>query len=206
MHCISIPYLIRIYVLTAVKLFFCPFSSFATMGYTTYGKCFAMSTLTCKFCAHVNKADQRGGKRATLEAEELKANRSEKKTNTDAQASNVAAPGTSPQTEMLATQIKGLQKHTQALQNKNDQEQDEKELAQAALARSEAVCQRLKQEQMEVSRQHTEAMTTVIEEMAAVKGDNACLQRWLLSNKKEAEERRQFWHNNQKGKGENGRN
>ena len=106
MHCVFILYLIRIYVLTAAQLIFFPFSSSATMVCTKCGKCFAMSTLTCAFCGHVNRAHLRKQKRATPEAEEVAAGSDEKRPKTDAEGSHVPAPETPPQTEMLESQVR----------------------------------------------------------------------------------------------------
>ena len=195
------------YVCSAVQFIYFPLVlSLATMVYVKCGKCFKMSTLTCGFCNHVNKEDRRGVKRTKLQAEEMS---DDKKATTDEERSGVPPPGTPPQTEMLESQIAGLKKHVQALQRSLNFEQDAKELAQKALGRSDAMCQRLKKERMEVGKQHTAAMTTVIEEMATVKGENATLQRWLNKNiedTKEAKQRAQNKGKGDKGKGDNGHN
>ena len=81
----------------------------------------------------------------------------------------------------------------------------QKSLRRKALGRSDAMCQRLKKERMEVGKQHTAAMTTVIEEMATVKGENATLQRWLNKNIEDTKEAKQRAHTNNKGKGDKGK-
>ena len=106
MHCVFILYLIRIYVLTIAQFIFFPFSSSATMVYTKCGKCCAMSTLTCAFCGHVNRANLRKQKTATPEAEEVAAGSDEKKQKTNAEGSHVPAPETPPQTEILESQVR----------------------------------------------------------------------------------------------------